>query len=195
MTRIVLSIFCLLLAAPAAFAQPTVSADRIGAHPDMTRFVMQLSERPRYRVFTLPDPFRVVIDLPELQWVPGQRALGQRAPGQRAPGQGAPGQVGPGVRGGLISAMRFGLFAPGTSRVVLDVSEPVRVKHVFLITPKASYPYRFVVDIVPVSREDFFAAARGGAGSIGARPATDRMAGPATNPIWESHLVRVLPSC
>ena len=148
MSRILLSFLCLLVAAPAAFAQPTVSAVRIGAHPDKTRFVMEMSERPRYRVFTLPDPFRVVIDLPEFQW---------------APGQGAPGQVGPGVRGGLISAMRFGLFAPGTSRVVLDVSAPVRVKRVFLITPKAGYPYRFVVDMVPVSREDFFAAARGGA--------------------------------
>jgi len=69
----------------------------------------------------------------------------------------------PGVRGGLISAMRFGLFAPGTSRVVLDVSEPVRVKRVFLIVPEEGYPYRFVVDMVPVSRQDFFAAARGGA--------------------------------
>jgi N-acetylmuramoyl-L-alanine amidase len=138
-----LSFLCFLVAAPAAFAQPTVSAVRIGVHPDKTRFVMELSERPRYRVFTLPDPFRVVIDLPEFQWVPGQGV--------------------PGVRGGLISAMRFGLFAPGTSRVVLDVSEPVRVKRVFLIAPSEGYPYRFVVDVVPVSREDFFAAARGGA--------------------------------
>jgi len=158
MTRILLSFLCFLVAAPGflvavptAFAQPTVSAVRIGAHPDKTRFVMELSERPRYRVFTLPDPFRVVIDLPEFQWVPGQGA----------PGQVGPDQDGPGVRGGLISAMRFGLFAPGTSRVVLDVSEPVRVKRVFLIAPEADYPYRFVVDVVPVSREDFFAAARG----------------------------------
>ncbi|MCH8037962.1 MAG: AMIN domain-containing protein, partial [Proteobacteria bacterium] len=142
-----------LVAVPAAFAQPTVSAVRIGAHPDKTRFVMEMSERPRYRVFTLPDPFRVVIDLPEFQWVPGQGA----------PGRVEPGQVGPGLRGGLISAMRFGLFAPGTSRVVLDVSGPVRVKSVFLIAPAAGYPYRFVVDVVPVSRADFFAAARGGA--------------------------------
>ncbi len=162
MTRVLLSFLCFLVAVPvflvavpgfsvavpAAFAQPTVSAVRIGAHPDKTRFVMELSERPRYRVFTLADPFRVVIDLPELQWVPGQGVSGQGVPG---------------VRGGLISAMRFGLFAPGTSRVVLDVRAPVRVKRVFLITPKEGYPYRFVVDMVPVSRADFFAAARGGA--------------------------------
>ncbi len=143
MTRILLSLLFLLAALPAALAQPTVSTVRIGVHPDKTRFVMELSERPRYRVFTLPDPFRVVIDLPEFQWAQGQGGARER--------------------GGLISAMRFGLFAPGTSRVVLDVREPVRVKRVFVLPPKQDYPYRFVVDMVPVSRADFFAGARGGA--------------------------------
>ncbi len=142
MTRILLSLLFLLAALPATLAQPTVSTVRIGVHPDKTRFVMELSERPRYRVFTLPDPFRVVIDLPEFQWAQGQSRARER--------------------GGLISAMRFGLFAPGTSRVVLDVREPVRVKRVFVLPPKQDYPYRFVVDMVPVSRADFFAGARGG---------------------------------
>jgi N-acetylmuramoyl-L-alanine amidase len=142
MTRILLGLLCLFAALPTALAQPTVSTVRIGVHPDKTRFVMELSERPRYRVFTLPDPFRVVIDLPEFQWAQGQGGTRER--------------------GGLISAMRFGLFAPGTSRVVLDVREPVRVKQVFVLPPKQGYPYRFVVDVVPVSRADFFAGTGGG---------------------------------
>ena len=37
MTRILLSFLFLLVAVPAAFAQPTVSAVRIGAHPDTIR--------------------------------------------------------------------------------------------------------------------------------------------------------------
>jgi N-acetylmuramoyl-L-alanine amidase len=109
---------------------------RIGEHPDKTRFVMELSEAPRYRVFALPDPFRVVIDLPELRWAPGQ--------GDR--------------KGGLITAMRFGLFAPGTSRVVLDLSAPARVKRVFVLPPVDNYPYRLVIDVAPVSRASFLAA-------------------------------------
>jgi N-acetylmuramoyl-L-alanine amidase len=44
---------------------------------------------------------------------------------------------------------------------VLDVGTPARVKRVFVLPPKGRYPYRFVVDILPVSREDFFARARG----------------------------------
>ncbi len=141
MTRIFLLALCLAVAAPAApaaWAQPMVSKVRIGEHPDKTRFVMELSEAPRYRVFALADPFRVVIDLPELRWVPG------RGEGDR--------------KGGLIADMRFGLFAPGTSRVVLDLSAPARVKRVFVLPPTGSYPYRLVIDVVPVSRASFLAA-------------------------------------
>ena len=141
MTRIFLLALCLALAAPAApaaWAQPMVSQVRIGEHPDKTRFVMELSEAPRYRVFTLADPFRVVIDLPELRWAPGRGEGDQK--------------------GGLIAAMRFGLFAPGTSRVVLDLSAPARVGRVFVLPPTGNYPYRLVIDVVPVSRASFLAA-------------------------------------
>jgi len=120
-----------------------VTEVRIGEHPDKTRFVMELSEAPRYRVFALPDPFRVVIDLPELRWAPGQ----SEAQGDR--------------KGGLISAMRFGLFAPGTSRVVLDLRAPARISRVFVLPPTGNFPYRFVIDVVPVSRASFLAARAG----------------------------------
>ena len=140
MTRILLSFLCLLMAVPATFAQPTVSAVRMGAHPDKTRFVMELSERPRYRVFTLPDPFRVVIDLPELRWAPGQ------------------GNSSASAKGGLVAAMRFGLFAPGTSRVVLDLNAPAQINRVFVMPPTGNYPYRLVIDVVQVSRAKFLAA-------------------------------------
>ena len=139
MTRILLILIALVAIVPSVLAQPLVSKVRIGSHPDKTRFVMELSERPRYRVFALPDPFRVVIDLPELRWAPGQ-------------GNGAAD-----VKGGLIGAMRFGLFAPGTSRVVLDLRAPARVRRVFVLPPKDDYPYRLVIDVVPVSRDRFLA--------------------------------------
>lgn len=123
-----------------AWAQPAVTAVRLGEHPDKTRFVMEMTEEPRYRVFTLPDPFRVVIDLPEVDWRPTREL--------------------PGGDGGLLMAMRFGLFAPGTSRVVLDVRGPVQIKSLFVIPPEDHYPYRFVIDIAPVSRDTYFAGGR-----------------------------------
>jgi N-acetylmuramoyl-L-alanine amidase len=121
---------------PAAVAQPSVTGVRLGIHPHKVRFVMEMTEEPQYRVFTLPDPFRLVIDLPELSWRPKSDDVGRKS--------------------GLVTAMRFGLFAPGTSRVVLDMSAPFRVKTVFLIPPQESYPYRFVIDIEPISRAAFF---------------------------------------
>ena len=122
-----------------ATAQPTVQAARIGDSPERTRFVMELSQDVAYRVFTLPDPFRVVVDLPELGWaVPDDRQPKAR---------------------GLITGLRFGLFAPGTSRVVLDVGKPAHLQKVFMIAPRDGKPHRLVIDIEQVGREQYFAAA------------------------------------
>src|SRR3546814_20211965 len=91
-----------------------------------------MNEDLPYRVFTLPDPFRVVLDLPEVAW----SLSGGEEPRPT----------------GLIGALRFGLFAPGTSRVVLDVSRHVLLQQVFVIPPRAGKPWRLVVDIQAVSR-------------------------------------------
>ena len=135
MARLVVALLCILLAAPDALAKPSATAVRIGVHPEKTRFVLELTEEPSYRIFTLPDPARVVIDLPELDW--------------RIP-------AGPLQQGqGLIEDLRYGLFAPGTSRVVLDISGPVGVKRVLVLPPGAEGAYRLVVDLQPVSQEVF----------------------------------------
>ncbi len=140
MRRTLFVLILLLVAVPPASAQPSVTAVRIGDHPDKTRFVIELSEEPRYRVFTLADPFRVVIDLPELEWKPPTGAIGS---GNR-----------------LVTAMRFGLFAPGTSRVVLDLNRPTQLRRVFLMSPSGGYAYRLVLDMVAVGRATYFADRR-----------------------------------
>ena len=142
--RLFLLIFAVLAAvvsppaASPAAARPAVTAARVGETPERTRFVLELSEELPYRVFTLPDPFRVVVDLPEVAW---------SLPGGEEPRP-----------TGLITALRFGLFAPGTSRVVLDVSRPALLQNVFVIPPREGKPWRLVVDIEAASREQYFAA-------------------------------------
>ncbi len=136
MLRILLTILCLFAAAAPALAKPSVTAARIGVHADKTRFVMELSESPAYRVFTLPDPYRVVIDLPEIDW---------RLGGDRKP-----------ASAGLIGDLRFGLFSPGTSRVVLDVKAPIKVRAVRVLPPSGgSGNHRLLVDLVEVGRAAF----------------------------------------
>jgi len=135
---IVITFLALAGALEAAVAKPTVSAVRMGVHPDKTRFVLELDAAPAYRIFTLPDPYRVVIDLPEINWTPPKEATGQ------------------GV--GVVEAMRFGLFAPGTSRVVLDVRKPVAIQKAFVLPPKGQYPHRLVIDMARVDRATFLAS-------------------------------------
>lgn len=125
----------LCVAAQAASAAPTVFGARIGEHPDKTRFVLDLSEEVAFKLFVLADPYRLVIDLPTVDW-----ALG--------------GGVLPG--GGLIRSLRFGNFDPTTSRLVLDLDGPAKVKESFFLPPGGgSEPYRLVIDLVPASAEEF----------------------------------------
>ena len=125
-----------LAPAAAQAAEPTVSAVRLGQHPDKTRFVMELSAKTPYEVFTLSNPYRVVIDLPQVDWRIPEDKMGET-------------QV------GLVRALRFGLFSPTTSRVVLDAGGPVAVDKVFRLSPRETYPHRLVVDLKRVSQTQF----------------------------------------
>lgn len=128
----------LLPAWTATAADAVVTGVRTGIHPDKTRLVLDLDRPVRYGIFTLSDPYRVVIDLPDLDWQVPSTAGNRTA--------------------GLISRLRFGLFRPGNSRVVLDLKRPVRVKWATMLPPKEGHGYRFVIDLVETNRASFLAA-------------------------------------
>ena len=65
------------------------------------------------RAFTLPDPYRVVIDIPQVNF-------------QLPPKTGERGR-------GVIKAFRYGLVMQGGSRIVIDVTGPVRVAKAFVL--------------------------------------------------------------
>jgi N-acetylmuramoyl-L-alanine amidase len=130
--RLLLALFVLLVAGPTAAAGPAVTDARIGVHPDKTRFVLELSDTiTLQKVFTLPKPYRVVIDLPELDW---QAQKPEDHPGQ-----------------GVIEGFRFGLFKPGTSRVVLDLNAPVTIREISALGARDGSGYRMVLDLQAVS--------------------------------------------
>lgn len=114
----------------------TVAKDaRLGGNKARTRFVADLSKATDYRIFTLADPYRVIIDLPNVNF-------------SLPEGLGNSGK-------GLVSAFRYGLFAPGKSRIVIDVIGPVHVEQSFILKPKGNVPAKLVVDIVPTDRKNF----------------------------------------
>jgi N-acetylmuramoyl-L-alanine amidase len=129
-----------LLLAEAASARPRVSDVRVGVHPEKTRVVIEMTEAPSYRIFRLADPYRVVIDLPELDW----------------PGVQLPRSM------GVIAALRYGLFTPGTSRVVLDTTGPVAITDVILLEPRDGRGHRMVLDLSATDVATFQAELRSG---------------------------------
>ncbi len=133
-----------LAAAPSA-AEPAVTATgvRVGLHGPVTRFVVDLSEKVPFEVFTLADPYRVVIDLSEIKW--------------RLPTSALPAPT------GLFERVRYGLYRPGTSRLVLDLSAPATVNEAFLIKPLDEGGYRLVVDLAATGRDAFLGSVRGAA--------------------------------
>jgi N-acetylmuramoyl-L-alanine amidase len=126
-----------------ARARPAVvvSDARVGLHSAVTRFVLDLSEDVSFDLFTLADPYRVVIDLPEIKWELSAAALPARK--------------------GLFRGLRFGLFRPGTSRLVLDCNDPVAVNEAFIMKPLNDKGYRLVVDLVATSRNAFLSTIHG----------------------------------
>ncbi len=120
-------------------AGPTTATDaRIAGDDKQTRLVVDLSRRIDMRAFTLADPYRVVIDIPQVNFQLPART---------------------GERGrGLIKAFRYGLVMVGGSRIVVDLTGPVRVAKAFVLDAVEGQPARMVVDLVPVDRETFLRA-------------------------------------
>lgn len=120
-------------------ARPVVMSARIGEHPGLTRFVLELSDPVAPRVFTLTDPDRVIMDLPDVLWRVG-------AP-DRPTGRGA------------IRGYRYGTFRLGESRLVIDLNRPVSLAPLLIIPPRDGNGYRVVLDLTPTSREQFVGTA------------------------------------
>ncbi len=123
---------------PAAAGGPVMLGARIVGDANRVRFVADLSRQVKATVFTLADPDRIVVDLPEVRF-----ALPELA--------GTSGR-------GVISAFRYGLISPGKSRIVMDLSAPALIDKTFVIDPADGQPARLVIDAVPTTREKFLAA-------------------------------------
>ncbi len=114
---------------------PQVTGVRIGVHGMRTRIVLDLDQKVAFNYFTLPEPYRVVLNLPEVGWNLNIKTLPKKK--------------------GLLKRMRYGLFTPGASRMVLDVGAPVRVDRSFIIKPASGTRWRLVLDLVPTTKTKF----------------------------------------
>ena len=108
---------------------------RLGGDEAQTRFVMDFSRKIEVRAFTLADPYRVVVDIPQVVF-------------QLPPKTGEAGR-------GLIKAFRFGLVMQGGSRLVFDLAKPAKIEKAFVVDQTDTAPARLVLDLAPTDRESF----------------------------------------
>src|SRR5436305_9461572 len=114
---------------------PIASDARLGGDTGRTRLVFDLSRTIEIAAFTLADPYRVVIDLPQVTFQ-------------------LPARTGENGRG-LIKAFRYGLVMQGGSRIVVDATGPVRIDKVFVLEPLDGQPARLVLDLISIERASF----------------------------------------
>src|SRR6202140_159129 len=114
---------------------PVASEVRLGGDETATRMVVDFSQKIDIRAFTLANPYRVIIDLPQVVFR-------------------FPPKTGDSARG-LVKAFRYGLMMTGGSRIVIDLTRPARVKKSSLPEAANDQPARLVLDLAAVDRDAF----------------------------------------
>jgi N-acetylmuramoyl-L-alanine amidase len=114
---------------------PIASDARLAGDAKQTRFVLDLDKTIQFRAFALADPYRVVVDIPQVSF-------------QLPAGTGSAGR-------GLVKAFRYGLVMPGGSRLVFDLTGPARIANSYVLEAANGQPPRLVLELEEVDRTTF----------------------------------------
>jgi N-acetylmuramoyl-L-alanine amidase len=121
---------------PAASVRFPIASDaRLAGDGKQTRLILDIDQPISVHAFALADPYRVVVDLPQVTF-------------QLPPGIGASGR-------GLIKAFRYGLVMPGGSRIVIDLAGPAKITNASVLPAVNDQPARLVLDLDEVDRTTF----------------------------------------
>jgi N-acetylmuramoyl-L-alanine amidase len=135
-------------AAPSAVVTadfPVASDARLAGDSKQTRFVLDLDKAVQFRAFALADPYRVIVDIPQIDF-------------RLAAGTGAAGR-------GLIKEFRYGLVMPGGSRIVFDLAGPARIANSYVLDAANGQPPRLVLEFEEVDRAAFLKSVAAGSSS------------------------------
>ena len=148
MKRFLLCVMCLLWLSPSLRAQELSALARVDPSASgitdgwfgRTDIALHLSQGVPFRVFTLDDPARLVVDFREIDF-DGLRAAAFLNDSTR------------------INSVRFGAFQPGWSRLVADLAEPALPREIGMPVDVNSGRATLEIMLKSVSPEDFAAAA------------------------------------
>ena len=114
---------------------PVASDARLAGDAKQTRFVLDLDKTIQFRAFALADPYRVVVDIPQVSFqLPAETGTTGR---------------------GLVKAFRYGLVMPGGSRIVFDLTGPARIAKSYVLDAANGQPPRLVLELEEVDRTSF----------------------------------------
>jgi N-acetylmuramoyl-L-alanine amidase len=119
----------------AASTFPVASDARLAGDARQTRFILDLDKPIQFRAFALADPYRVVVDIPQVSF-------------KLAAGTGSAGR-------GLIKAFRYGLVMPGGSRIVFDLTGPAKIANSTMLEAANGQPPRLVLELEEIDRTAF----------------------------------------
>jgi N-acetylmuramoyl-L-alanine amidase len=114
---------------------PIASDARLAGDNKQTRFILDLDTNVPFRAFSLADPYRVVVDVPQVNF-------------QLPAGSGTTGR-------GLVKAFRYGLVMPGGSRMVFDLAGPARIAKAYGLDAAKGQPPRLVLELEAVEASAF----------------------------------------
>lgn len=117
---------------------PVASGVRVAGDEKQTRFILDLDRKIDVRAFTLSNPYRVVLDIPQVTF-------------NLPTGVGSSGR-------GLIRAFRYGLVMPGGSRVVFDLTGPAKIEKTYAMDAANGQPARLVLELAAVEPSAFKAS-------------------------------------
>ena len=121
---------------PAAGSNFPVASDaRLAGDARQTRFILDLDKPVQFRAFALADPYRVIVDLPQVSFT-------------LPAGIGATGR-------GLVKAFRYGLVMPGGSRIVFDLTGPAKIAKSYVLEAANGQPPRLVIEFEEIDRTAF----------------------------------------
>jgi N-acetylmuramoyl-L-alanine amidase len=110
-------------------------AAEVTAEGSRTRLTLTLSRPVTATAFVMEKPDRVVLDLPEVNFQLGADTSKRRA--------------------GLITSLRCGLFAPGRSRIVVDLAGPALVSKVETRDAGLADASLLTIELTRTDRESF----------------------------------------
>lgn len=134
-SALVMAITAIPYDALAQSTKPVVTGARVAGDEARTRFVLDMDRQVAPTISGLANPYRLIIDLPEVAFsIPEEAGKEGR---------------------GLVTDWRFGLFALGKSRIVMDLSGPAKVDKTFFLPAVDDQPARLVVDLVKTTPDTF----------------------------------------